>query len=545
MLYIAFAMKLYLKIFLIFFVFDFHAQVFTDSNLPIVVIETQNGVPIPDDPRVVAHLGVIDNGPGNRNYLSDPYTTYDGRIEIEIRGSTSQQYPKKNYGFETQDSLGTNLEVSMLGMPIENDWILYGPYPDKTLIRNVLTFDLARKMGNYASATRYCELMLNGDYRGVYVMMERIKRDQGRVNIQHLHDQGIWDDTITGGYILKVDKLTGEVGFSWASNYNSEVLFQFHDPEYDEIYAPQVSYLMDYMDEFEDVLWGSNFNDPVNGYTKYIDVQSFYDFTILQELGRTVDGYRSSSFLHKDKNTLTWDAKLRAGPMWDFNLSYGNADYCLANTTTGWQYNFDDVCGSFTSSIPFWWERLQDDPAYRNGLRCRWEFLRQGPLKTENVNNFIDSVANFLEESRIRNFQKWPIIGVYVNWNGYVGQTYEEDLQYLKDYIEQRSLWIDANLQGNCDLSVGNNVSSEQYHRFWPNPSMNEAYLGFTLFSPTDIQISIVDINGREVYIADLGLLSAGKHLNQLDVSLFDSGIYIYRVKSRTETLYQGKIMKQ
>jgi len=132
------------------------AQTLTSSDLPIVVITTPAGQQILDDPRIVCHMGIIDNGPGNTNNTTDPFNDYDGRIEIEIRGSTSQQYPKKGYGFETQDSLGIKLNYPVLGMGAENDWILYGPYPDKTLIRNVLTFDLARKMGHYAPATRYC-----------------------------------------------------------------------------------------------------------------------------------------------------------------------------------------------------------------------------------------------------------------------------------------------------------------------------------------------------------------------------------------------------
>ena len=151
-----------------------NAQTLTNSNLPIIIINTENGVPIVDDPRVIAHMGVIDNGFGNTNNINDPFTNYDGRIEIEIRGSTSQQYPKKGYGFETQDALGNNLQAALLGMPPENDWILNGPYPDKTMIRNVLTYDLARKMGHYASNTRYCELIVNNDYRGIYILMERI-----------------------------------------------------------------------------------------------------------------------------------------------------------------------------------------------------------------------------------------------------------------------------------------------------------------------------------------------------------------------------------
>lgn len=537
-------MKLTLLFFLALSFNSVFAQTFTDSDLPIVVITTQGGAPIVDDPRVVAHMGVIDNGSGNRNYLTDPYTNYDGRIEIEIRGSTSQQYPKKGYGFETQDSLGMNLEVGLLGMPVENDWILYGPYPDKTCIRNVLTFHLSQQMGHYASNTRYCELMINGDYRGLYVMMERIKRDQNRVNIQDLHEPNMWNDTITGGYIMKVDKLTGEVGYSWASNYNNEVVFQFHDPEFDEIYTPQVNYMQNFISNFEDALNGPNFTDPNTGYPFYIDQTSFWDFFILQELGRTVDGYRSSSFFYKDKDALSWNSKIYAGPMWDFNLSYGNADYCNADLTTGWQYEFDNIC-NFTTSIPFWWERLLQDPAYVNGLRCRWETLRDGVLKTENIHQFIDEQAQFIEEARMRNFQRWPIIGVYVNWNGFVGQTYEEDLQYLKDYIEQRAIWLDNNIPGNCNLSVEENKIEPLYHQVWPNPTTNTINIGFTQLESGNVDILITDSQGRIVRSNTCGNQNIGKHIVEFDLTGLETGMYFYTILGNSKPLYNGNLIKE
>jgi hypothetical protein len=346
-----------------------------------------------------------------------------------------------------------NLNVPLLGLPIENDWILYGPYPDKTLLRDVLTFDLSRKMGHYASNWRYCELVIDGDYKGLYILLERVKRDNNRVDVARLDADDLAGDSLTGGYIVKVDKLTGEVAYSWTSAYNNEVVFQFHDPEYDELNPIQASYMEDFVTDFEQATWGPQFDDPNLGFDQYIDRTSFYDFFILQELGRTVDGYRSSSFMHKDKNSGAWNGKLVAGPMWDFNLSYGNADYCDAELTTGWQYNFDEVC-NFTSAIPFWWEKLLQSTSYRNGLRCRWEQLRQGPLHTDTIHQWIDSMVNYLSEARIRNFQEWPIIGVYVNWNAFVGATYEEDVTYLKNYIAQRALWMDANIPGICDLAI-------------------------------------------------------------------------------------------
>jgi hypothetical protein len=489
-------------------------------------------------------MGVIDNGPGVRNYTTDPFNNYNGKIAIEVRGSTSQQYPKKNYGFETQTALGTNNNVPLLGLPIENDWILYGPYPDKTLLRDVLTYDLSQKFGHYASNWRYCELIIDGEYKGLYILLERIKRDNNRVDVARLDADDLAGDSLTGGYIVKVDKLTGEVGYSWTSNYNNEVVFQFQDPEFDELDPIQASYMENFIGNFEDAVWGPQFDDPLTGHQNYIEHTSFYDFFILQELGRTVDGYRSSSFMHKDKTSGAWNGKLVAGPMWDFNLSYGNADYCNADLTTGWQYNFDEVC-DFTSAIPFWWEKLLQSPSYRNGLRCRWEELRQGSLHTDSVNYWIDSMVTYLTEARIRNFQKWPIIGVYVNWNAFVGATYEQDVNYLKNYIQQRSQWMDANIPGICDLAVSEPTFQPQYFQVWPNPVSDQGFVGVTLFRPCELTFELTDLSGRQVLYRNEGLKSTGEHAFAFEADDLASGTYIFTIRGGNEVLGSGKLIKR
>ncbi|MFY7989520.1 MAG: CotH kinase family protein [Fluviicola sp.] len=516
----------------------------TDSNLPIVVITQPLGQTINDATRIVCDMGVIDNGNGVRNYMTDPFNNYNGKIAIEVRGSTSQQYPKKSYGFETQDALGMNFNVPLLGLPIENDWILYGPYPDKTLLRDVLTYDLSQKMGHYASNWRYCELVIDGDYKGLYILLERVKRDNNRVDVARLDADDLAGDSLTGGYIVKVDKLTGEVGYSWTSAYNNEVVFQFHDPEYDELNPIQASYMEDFVTDFEQATWGPQFDDPNLGFDQYIDRTSFYDFFILQELGRTVDGYRSSSFMHKDKNSGAWNGKLVAGPMWDFNLSYGNADYCDADLTTGWQYNFDEVC-NFTTAIPFWWEKLLQSTSYRNGLRCRWEELRQGPLHTDTIHQWIDSMVNYLSEARIRNFQEWPIIGVYVNWNAFVGATYEEDVTYLKNYIAQRALWMDANIPGICDLAVEETQFEPEYFRVWPNPLKDNGYVGVTLKRAGNLRFELVDIAGRTVLSADQGVKSAGEFAFPFSGESLVSGTYLFKIFLDDEVIGSGKLIKQ
>ena len=488
---------------------------------------------INDANRIVCDMGIIDNST-SLNLINDPFNGYNGKIAIEIRGSTSQQYPKKSYGFETQTILGTNNNVSLLGLPIENDWILNGPYPDKTMLRDVLTYDLSQKMGHYASRYKFCELIINNVYLGVYILLERIKRDNERVDIAHLDIDDLAGDSLTGGYIIKVDKLTGEAGSPWNSNFNNEVVFQFHDPEFDQLQPLQISYLQSFISDFENSIQV----DPELNYASFIEPTSFYDFFLLQELGRTVDGYRSSSFMYKDKNSGDFQGKLVAGPMWDFNLSYGNADYCDAELTTGWQYNFDEIC-NFTSAIPFWWERLLDAPSYRNGLKCRWNELRQGILHADSINYWIDSMSLLLTEPRIRNYQKWPIIGVYVNWNGFVGNTYEEDLAFFKDYIATRSNWIDANLPGICDLSV-NSINGENDIDVYPNPSKdnvniasNEHLKSIEIYDQTGKVISTFDLNNESLKTIQISLLP------------YNSGVYFLKITLADDRVSQRRFVKQ
>ena len=182
-------------------------------------------------------------------------------------------------------------------------------------------------------------------------------------------------------------------------------------------------------------------------------------------------------------------------------------------------------------------------PSYRNGLRCRWEELRTGPLHTDSVNYFIDSMATYLTDARIRNFTKWPIIGQYVNWNAFVGATYEEDLSFLKQYIETRSLWMDANIPGICDLAVEEQAFVPQYCKAWPNPMSDVGYIGFTLFKNDAIQLELYDLTGRVVLTEDFGKLIAGEHAAEISTSQLLPGNYIYTLKGETETLFTGKII--
>ena len=207
--------------------------VFDESNLPIILIDTY-GVGIPDEPRIPAHMGIVNNQSGI-NHVGDPFNDYDGNITIERRGNSSQWNDKTPYRFETIDAQGENNNVELLGMPEENDWVLYAPWQDKTMLRNVLIYKLSNQLGKYASKTRFVELYLNSEYQGVYVLMEKIKRDDNRVSISKLEPDEISGDDITGGYILKFDwYYTGDNIGGFESDYDG-MIYNYHYPKPSDI----------------------------------------------------------------------------------------------------------------------------------------------------------------------------------------------------------------------------------------------------------------------------------------------------------------------
>lgn len=421
---------------------------FSSSNLPIVILDTE-GRNIPNEPKTSARMWIIDNGPDARNHVSDTPTGYEGFIGIELRGATSRtRYPKKQYALETRRADGSNRNVSLLGLPEENDWVLYAPYGDKSLMRNVLAYRLARSMGQYASRTRYCEVVLNGEYQGVYVLMEKIKRDGDRVDIDALEPDETKGNALTSGYIVKIDKRSGgEVG-GWRSpvrdpdRADGRSRYQYHDPKPSELAAAQAEYIQDYITRFEQAMASDAYEDSATGYPAYIDVASFVDFLIINELSKNVDGYRLSSYLYKERDSV--GGKLYAGPVWDFNLAFGNADYYAASDPAGFQITFTSSEDPF--NVPFWWRRLFESPLFRDALADRWAELRQSVLHEDELMQTIDDTAALLGEAQARNFERWPILGKKVWPNEFVGQTYGEEVEFLKQWLRQRIDWLDASL---------------------------------------------------------------------------------------------------
>lgn len=436
-----------------------------ESNLPIVVINTF-GVSIPDEPKIEGHMGIIHNGINVTNHLNDPFNNYNGSIGIEVRGQSTQMFPKKSYAFETRDNAGENLNVSLLGMPEENDWILYAPYTDKSMLRNVVTYEIGHKMGGYCTRTIFCELVVNNDYKGVYILMEKIKKDENRVDIATLNPDEVSGNDLTGGYILRVDKIDPDFVYDtdgWLSNpippYPNamDITFQYYYPESDVIASEQKTYIKNYITTAENILISPGFTNPEDGYQKYFDLPSFVDFMLLNEVSKEVDKYRYSSYFFKEKDSD--GGKLFAGPIWDFNLGYGNVDYWPPGIDyRGWVYT--DV-QTYSYSIIFWWKRLMEDAYFRDLAKTRWVDLRQTILKDAEIHTAIDSILTHIDEAKDRNYERWPILGQYV-WPNYdwYNNTYVDEVDYFESFLFNRLGWMDYNLPGSV-LSPGAGISSE------------------------------------------------------------------------------------
>ena len=482
------------------------AQVnFSSSNLPIVLIGT-NGQEIPEEPKITAQMQVLYNGPGIRNYLTDQPKDYNGLIGIERRGSTSDFFSdKKPYSIETRDTEGKDFDFPLLGMPAESDWALLAPYNDKSLVREALMYELAGKIMPWAPRMRFVELVLNGEYQGIYLAAEKIKRGKNRVDVRKLKSTDLAGDSLTGGYILKIDKTTGGGAANWVSLYPpfpgawQNTLWQVHYPKLEDIKPAQWYYINNWIDSFEQVMYSNNFADTTFGYPKLIDVPSFVDFTLLNELAKNVDSYRLSTFFWKDRDDK--DPRLHAGPIWDFNIALGNADYCDGQSTANWAIDFNNICGGDSWVNQFWWQKMWQDQQYRRQLKERWTELRVGTLSNTAVLHTLDSLTSMLQESQVRNFQRWPVLNTYLWPNPFCCGTYFEHTNYLRNWIQQRMTWIDNTAK---TLYVGEYDDAKRFTTILsPNPSNGEVHFKMYLQHNNQVRIRIHNALGQYITYLD------------------------------------------
>ena len=437
------------------------------SDLPYLRVTTNES--IENEPKVPGVLSIFE---GQELTFSHP-------IGIEYRGSTSFRLSdKKSYGVETWDEQNNDVDVSILGFPEEEDWILNGhvfrssnsTIFDPTLMHHYIGYNLYAAMGRYASRTKFVELEVNETYQGVYVFMEKLKRDGDRIDIEKLRPTENSSPEITGGYILKIDKTAGgdvapdqpleyyndnwaddarysaEISFRsqydingntisfpafdapYHANQYLETYFLYEYPKSDEISSEQKTYIQNYIHDFETALLADDFSTEIRTYTQYIDLDSFVDFFIINEITGNVDGYRLSTYLHKDRGQ-----KLKMGPIWDLNIGYNRQGRV---PFTDWIANYNNYVQQDAWMVPFWWPRLLHDPIFQQRLKQRWQALRQNEFSNDRVLGLVQNTADYLIENGAieRNYQRWS--GIFVDYPGAVAE--------LKSYLENRLQWIDA-----------------------------------------------------------------------------------------------------
>lgn len=506
---------------------------FTSSNLPIILIDTEDGGGIRDEPKTNAIMKIINHKNGEINSINDTPTDYDGHIGIEIRGSSSAGYPQKPYGIETRDELGENNNVAIMEMPEENDWILLANYNDKSFMRNTLSFHLFEKMGHYAPRTKTCEVLINGEYQGIYIFTEKIKVDDNRVDIGKLKPEDNEGDELTGGYIFKVDYTDS---YSWRSNFspidrrNGTVYFTHQDPKGEDITEQQQEYLANHIDEFETALYSNDFKDPEHGYRSYINVQSFIDYFIMGEISRNVDAYKKSRYLYKEKDSD--GGLLYSGPVWDYDWAWKNLNDCYLlqkQDGSGWAYQINRC--NVSPTPPAWIVRFLEDPYFEDRLFTRYTDLRKTILSMEYIEAYADSFRTMVSDAQKRHYKRWPILGQRVGApeNDDIPSTYAGEVRKLVDWIETRLNWLDENMTGNY-VNVIDNSYQDNIAFVYPNPAKDL----ITIKSEEPfIQVELYAMNGSRLKRID----AYNVEQLQINTEQLRNGLYVLRLTHTNQSV--------
>ncbi|MBC7777760.1 MAG: CotH kinase family protein, partial [Phycisphaerae bacterium] len=353
-------------------------------------------------------------------------------------------------------------------------------------------------------------------------------------------------DSLTGGYILKIDKTTGAQNEGWISPYPpvpggwQTTLWQIEYPKIAEVQPAQKAYIQQWITGFEAAMTSPAFADTAVGYPKYIDVQSFVDFTLLNEVAKCVDAYRISTFLYKDKDSK--DSRLHAGPVWDFNIALGNAGYCTAENPEGWIIDFNQYCPDDSWVVDYWWTKMWEDPAYRLRLKDRWIELRTGPFSNTNVFHLLDSLTAAVQQAQVRNFERWPVLDTWVWPNVFCCGPYPAHTDFLRNWLGQRLQWMDSAAQ---TLYVGEFEAEKRFKTLaFPNPT-SEGVLKFKCYAHLDdiVLVRVFDPRGSFVQGVQLQPAFNGENTFEWHYDVLRSGTYFYEILLNGQHESSGSIV--
>ena len=417
------------------------------SELPVVILISDEVVPdSKDDGYVPFRILAFEDEAGT---TLETVPTVSTRGAMKVRGSSTAGYPKHSYAFETwEPDRDDDWDVELFGLASESDWVLLAPLEfDRAFMRNAFAYWMSNEMGTWAPHTRFVELFAagngevvgDGDYLGVYVLVERIKQSENRVDIAQLGPVDVEEPEVTGGYVFKRDRLgDGESGF-WAGTgggvWEFDQYLVYVDPDEEDLAAEQKAYLTEAVDSFGYALAASDGLDPVSGlhWSELIDVDSWIDHHIVNAFTMNPDALRLSGYLHKER-----EGPIFAGPVWDFDRTMAcNTDYrCIDPTTWDATHITSDTTALFEHG---WYRGLLDHPDFTALYWDRWREVLEGPLTVDVMLAQIDAWELELDEAAVRNFQVWSSYGP--------DGSYANEVDTLRDWIEARHAWISGCLE--------------------------------------------------------------------------------------------------
>jgi hypothetical protein len=366
-------------------------------------------------------MRVIHRPERRANIVSDKPNQYVGRIAVELRGHSSQIFPKKSYSLELRDRKGEGRDVGLLGMQEDDDWVLTANYSDKSLMRNALAYRTAREVaGRYAPQTRHVEVVLNGNYRGVYLLTQKIELGGGRVEAE----DG-WILELVFGY-----QALGERRFTSPRTRRPLLFTDPDDPGRREAAATRRDVV-----RFERALYGKRFRHPTRGWRAHADPAAAMDYVLLQELFGNQDAFHASTYFHRPPG-----GRIVFGPLWDFDIAMGNTTMTAFRSTAGWNFGGRPYVG-----------RLWQDARFRRGLAVRWRKLQESGLR-QRLRRMIAQDARQLRGAQERNFRRWPILGRYVWPNpvdprtGRYRPSWRSEVAYLRRWLDARVSWMNRAL---------------------------------------------------------------------------------------------------
>jgi hypothetical protein len=424
-------------------------------DLPVLVLDSY-GVALPaptgglgmvnKDFVDVAVLGLEPSG-GTVSLSSSP--TLASPAGFHLRGQSSASFEKRPYRVELREADGTDRNCEVLGMPREADWVLHPPFPDKALIRNAFVYSLGPAVGLAAPRARFAEVYVNSatrpleasDYQGVYLVVETIKNQKDRLNLQQLETTDAALPAISGGYVFKFEWRVTDIEQELpcpAGTTSCWTSLEVADPK--PWIPAQEAWLAGHLGMFANALHSAAPADAVTGYPAYIDVPSFVNHVIVNELTRNMDAYSRSQYFYKDR-----DSKIFAGPLWDFDLTAGvGTSGTYANLeTSGWQYESNDTRIRETAD---WFPILLADPTFRAALVARWKELRGGPLSDAELSARISALTAGLQAAATRNFQKWPNLSTarVSFFTPPSADSWQGQVDVMRTWLLARATWLDT-----------------------------------------------------------------------------------------------------